>query len=76
MLTDGQILNVRLHLQATPHQLSVRSADGRAHKFALMNRQATPTLIDALTRHFGARFEKSTTSTFALLNRYAPFLML
>lgn len=75
VLSDADVRHVRLHLQATAHQLSVVAKDGTTHTFGLMNRKAAPTLADVLAKRFASRFETTKTPTFAFFERYAPFLM-
>lgn len=75
LLRDERIHRVRLRLRALAHQVVIDDYGAVKRVFQLMNRDEAESLIEPLSRRFGARFEVTSTPVFAFCKRYAPFLM-
>lgn len=69
---DAEIARVRLHLGLTAHALSITGTSGRVQHFTLTNRAHAAPLMGALHSRFGARFGRSATALYSLVQGWGP----
>jgi hypothetical protein len=74
VVRNFEIREIRLHMKMTAHELVVVGIDGMSDKFGFINRAEAEAAADPLSRHFGSRFIRSTSTPFSFFNRLAPFL--